>query len=99
MNIVILGAAGQLGRQLASALSAGAIALSRADADLTRPIELRQKLADLRPRIVLNAAAFTQVDRAEADAARAFAVNALGVRDLATLCRDLDCTLLHFSTD
>lgn len=95
MKIVILGAQGQLGR----ALCADWIRLSRADADLTRPLELRHTLTQLRPSVVVNAAAFTQVERAEAEAAAAFAVNALGVRDLAAICRDLDCTLLHFSTD
>ncbi len=99
MKIVILGATGQLGRQLGKVLPGDVVALGRADADLTKPMELRQTLTALRPRVVLNAAGFTQVDRAEAEPALAFAVNALAVRDLAAICRDLDCTLAHFSTD
>ncbi len=99
MKIVILGAAGQLGRQLCKVLPGDVVALRRADADLAKPAELRQILTQLRPRIVVNAAAYTQVDRAEADPGEAFAVNALAARDLANFCRDADCTLIHFSTD
>src|SRR6516165_9509389 len=99
MRIVILGAAGQLGRQLCRVLPYAVIALGRADADLTKPTELRQTLAQLRPNVVVNAAAYTQVDRAEAEPAHAFAVNSLALRDLATICRDGDYTLIHFSTD
>ena len=99
MKTVILGAAGQLGRQLCKVLPGDVAALGRADADLTRPAALRQALEQLHPDFVVNAAAYTQVDRAEADPGEAFAVNALAARDLATLCRDADCTLIHFSTD
>jgi len=99
MRIVILGAAGQLGRQLGKVLRGDVAALTRAEADLTRPAALRQALEQLHPDVVVNAAAYTQVDRAEADPGGAFAVNALALRDLATSCRDADCTLIHFSTD
>jgi dTDP-4-dehydrorhamnose reductase len=99
MKIVILGAAGQLGRQLCKVLPGDVVALRRGDADLAKPVELRQALGQLHPDVVVNAAAYTQVDRAEADPGEAFAVNALAARDLATFCRDADCTLIHFSTD
>lgn len=99
MKIVILGATGQLGRQFCIILPGKAMALTHAQADLTKPAELRQTLLTLRPDVVINCAGYTQVDHAESERADAFAVNALGVRDLATHCRDLDCTLIHFSTD
>ena len=99
MKIVILGANGQLGRQLGVTLSGEVIALSRAEADLVKPAALRQTLMQLRPRVVVNAAGYTQVDKAELHPAEAFAVNAVGVRDLAAICRDLDATLIHVSTD
>jgi dTDP-4-dehydrorhamnose reductase len=66
---------------------------------LTRPETVRRLLHDLRPDILLNCAAFNFVDRAERESAEAFAVNAHGVRELALACRDIDCTLVHFSTD
>jgi dTDP-4-dehydrorhamnose reductase len=99
MKIVILGAGGQLGRQLCKVLPGDLVALGRGDADLARSAALRQALEQLHPDVVVNAAAYTQVDRAEADPGEAFAVNALAARDLAIFCRDADCTLIHFSTD
>jgi dTDP-4-dehydrorhamnose reductase len=95
----IIGAAGQLGRDLAPRLPGDVVALSRAQADLTQHNVLRAVLADLQPTVVLNCAAYNFVDRAESDPDAAFAVNAWGVRSLATICRDLDCTLVHFSSD
>jgi dTDP-4-dehydrorhamnose reductase len=98
-NHVILGAAGQLGRDLAPRMPGEVVALSHAQADLTQPDRLRAVLTDLRPDLVVNCAAYNLVDRAETEPDAAFAVNAWGVRTLATICRDLDCTVVHFSTD
>jgi len=95
----VLGAAGQLGRDLCARLQADATPLTRADADLTDEDKLRDLLSALRPKIVINCAAYNFVDRAETEPEAAFAVNAWGVRHLARTCRDLDCTLVHFSTD
>lgn len=53
----------------------------------------------LRPAAVINTAAYTQVDRAEADADACFRINAGAVETLATVCRDLDCPLMQVSTD
>jgi dTDP-4-dehydrorhamnose reductase len=49
--------------------------------------------------VVVNCAAYNFVDKAESEPETAFAVNAWAVRDLTTICRDLDATLVHFSTD
>jgi dTDP-4-dehydrorhamnose reductase len=73
--------------------------LTRGQADLTRPETLRSALTELRPDVVLNCAAYNFVDRAESEPDAAFAVNAWGVRDLARICSELGCTLVHFSTD
>ena len=99
MRIVVLGAKGRLGRALCQVLPADAIALGRDAADLTKPAELRQTLTAHAPQVVINAAGYTDVDRAELEPKIAFAVNGMAMRDLATICRDLDCTLVHFSTD
>ena len=53
----------------------------------------------VRPDAVINCAAYNFVDRAEDEADAAFAVNVRGVRELAEVCRDLGCVLVHFSTD
>jgi dTDP-4-dehydrorhamnose reductase len=56
-------------------------------------------LSRLRPDVVVNCAAYNFVDRAESEPEAAFAVNVWAVRDLALICRDLGCTLVHFSSD
>src|SRR5947209_8068044 len=99
MKYVVLGAAGQLGRDLCPRLAGEVVALTRERADLTRPETLRAVLAELRPDVVINCAAYNFVDRAETEPEAAFAVNAWGVRALAAACRDLGCVLAHFSTD
>jgi dTDP-4-dehydrorhamnose reductase len=60
---------------------------------------MRKLLESLRPDVVINCAAYNLVDRAESDPDAAFAVNTWAVRNLALVCRDLDCLLVHFSTD
>ena len=99
MKYVVLGSAGQLGRDLCPRLPGEVIALTRETTDLTRPESLCAALTDLRPDVVINCAAYNLVDKAESESATAFAVNAWGVRDLALVCRDLGCVLVHFSTD
>ncbi|HVS34058.1 MAG TPA: dTDP-4-dehydrorhamnose reductase [Gemmataceae bacterium] len=99
MKYALLGAGGQLGHDLQSRLPGQVAAWTRAQADLTQPAAMRAAVEALRPDVVVNCAAYNLVDKAESDPAAAFAVNAWGVRDLAMTCRDLDCTLVHFSTD
>jgi dTDP-4-dehydrorhamnose reductase len=99
VKFAVVGAGGQLGRDLVQRLGADAVPLTRAEADLTQPGAVRAALQALRPDVVINCAAYNFVDRAEAEPPTAFAVNAWGVRDLALACRDLDCVLAHFSTD
>jgi dTDP-4-dehydrorhamnose reductase len=99
VKYAILGAAGQLGRDLCPRLPGDVVPLTRADADLTRPESVRALLRGLRPDVVVNCAAYNLVDRAESECDAAFVVNVWGVRALAEICRDLDCTLVHFSSD
>jgi dTDP-4-dehydrorhamnose reductase len=102
MRYAVLGAAGQLGRDLCPRLPAEVIACTRAGSpavDLTRPESLRALFDEVRPDVVINCAAYNFVDRAESEPNEAFAVNAWGVRELALLCRAHHCLLVHFSTD
>jgi dTDP-4-dehydrorhamnose reductase len=99
MRFAVLGAAGQLGRDLVPRLPGDVVPLDRTRADLADADQLKATLTDLRPDVVVNCAAYNFVDKAEAEPDAAFAVNAWGVRALARVCRDLDCTLVHFSTD
>jgi dTDP-4-dehydrorhamnose reductase len=100
MRVVVLGAAGQLGRELVRALpGATTAALTRADVDVRDRAALAARLAALAPDAVVNAAAENRVDAAEADPREAFAVNAEAVAGLARVCRDLGAFLVHLSTD
>ena len=58
-----------------------------------------EKLLTLRPEVVINCAAYTQVDKAEEEPQRAEAVNATAVANLAVACERLDCPLVQISTD
>jgi dTDP-4-dehydrorhamnose reductase len=99
LKYVILGAAGQLGRDLTPRLPGEVVALTRQHIDVTQAGELRRVLGELEPDTVLNCTAYNFVDRAESERDAAFAVNAWALGELATICRDLDCTLVTFSTD
>ncbi|SRR5258708_886837 len=99
MKYVVIGAGGQLGRDLAMRLPGEVAALTRAEAELTKPAELKAKLVELKPEIVINCAAYNFVDRAESEPEAAFAVNAWGIRDLAKTCAEQGAVLVHFSTD
>ncbi len=99
MRYAVLGAAGQLGRDLCPRLGGAVTALDRTAADLTRPDTLRATLTALQPDCVLNCAAYNFVDKAETEPDAALAVNGWGAKTLAEICRDLGCTLVHFSTD
>ncbi len=101
--ILVTGAAGQLGRELllSPARSAGVriIGVERATCDVADREALRRCIALHRPVVVINAAAYTAVDRAEAERARAFAVNADGPAYLAAACAEVGIPLFHVSTD
>src|SRR5262245_9088963 len=99
MRTVVLGAPGQLGRDICSRLPGQVIPLGRADVDLADAALMRARLSALRPDVIINCAAYNFVDRAEAEPEAAFAVNTWAVRNLALISRDLDCVLVHFSTD
>jgi len=99
IRCAVLGSAGQLGSEFCRRLPGQVAALTRSQADLTRADQMRQILQELRPEIVINCAAYNLVDRAEQEPEAAFAVNAWGVQQLALVCRDLDCVLVHFSSD
>src|SRR6478672_3076181 len=99
MKFAVIGAAGQLGHDLCPRLTGEVVPLDRTRADLTDLKLLRATLTDVRPDVVVNCAAYNFVDKAESEPEAAFAVNAWGVRQLALVCRDLKCLLVHYSTD
>ncbi|TLS69094.1 dTDP-4-dehydrorhamnose reductase [Mariprofundus erugo] len=100
MRILLAGAGGQLGRELQrSASGHDVLALNRSQMDITNAGNVMNVVRDLRPDVVVNAAAFTAVDAAESSPARAFAVNRDGPAHLALACATLSVPLIHISTD
>ncbi len=101
-SILLFGAGGQLGRELAALALARGVSLtglSRAEGDITDPVAVEVALAAHRPALVVNAAAYTAVDRAESEPDTAFAANALGPELLGQACAATGVPLLHISTD
>ncbi len=96
---VIIGGTGQLGQAFAERLGAQAIVASRPTLDIAVSGVADAFLEEHRPEIVLNCAAYNHVDRAEMEPHTAFAVNSLGVRELARACAKIGAFLVHFSTD
>lgn len=99
MTTLLFGSAGQLGRDLAPLLPGEVVALTRAEADLSTHGSVAAVVRDHAPDLVVNCAAYNLVDRAEAEPDAAFTVNAWAVRELATVCGDVDAKLVHVSTD
>ncbi len=100
-TILITGAGGQLGCELARLLPAhGEVtALDRAQLDLGDVGAIRDIVGAIRPRLIVNAAAYTAVDQAEGEPDVAEAINARGPAVLAEEARRLGAVLIHFSTD
>ena len=73
--------------------------MARAELDLARPERIASVIAELRPALVINAAAWTDVDGAESHEAAARVINAEAVAALAEACADHQCRLIHVSTD
>lgn len=98
---MIIGAVGQLGSDLVRTfdLPGEVVGLTHVDLDILAPAAARDVLRGLRPTHVVNTAAYNQVDRAEGERERAFALNAAAVGALAETCQALGATLVHFSTD
>lgn len=102
MKILVTGTAGQLAQSLLAAGLAGGVdvvALRRPQLDLTIPGTLRTAIADVEPDIVINAGAYTAVDKAESEEALAHKVNGTGAGDLAAVCARAGTSLIHISTD
>jgi len=100
-RIVLLGASGQVGTELRSLLEGTRElhALTRAEADLSQPEKLRPILRDLKPEIIVNAAAYTAVDQAESEPELAAIINARAPEVLSDEAARCGALLLHYSTD
>ena len=101
MTILLLGKDGQVGWQLQRALAPlGTVrACARADCDLADPAQIRSLVEMLRPSVIVNATAFTAVDKAESEPALAAMINTEAPRLLALAAKDCAALLVHYSTD
>ena len=101
MKLVIVGAGGRLGTALAREYREkfSVIGFDHAQLDLANADELREKLCTIDFDLLINAAAFANVDLCERECDQAFRINADAPRILAEICRDKNAKLIHFSTD
>lgn len=102
MNILITGANGQLGnemRRVSAASSNHYIFTDVAELDITNPDAIRKMVNDNHIEIIVNCAAYTNVDKAEDDYEMADLLNNKAVENLAVAAKEVDATLIHVSTD
>ena len=101
MTILVTGAEGRLGSTLAALLGARhrVAPRGRGALDITRPAEVAAAVRSVAPDVVVNCAAYNDVDGAEDDPVAAFEVNAFAVRTLARAARDAGAVLVHYGTD
>lgn len=99
-RILLTGINGQVGHALLSTLTDyEVVGLSRNELDLTNADAIRQAIREVKPSLVINPAAYTAVDKAEAEPDLASAINAKAPQVIAEEAAKLGCTLIHFSTD
>ena len=102
MKIAVIGADGQLGTDISAAIKQTnheLIGLTINDIDITDKDWTARVLKESTPQLVINTAAFHDVEKCENEPVKAFEVNALGARNLAEICNDMDAALMQISTD
>ena len=101
MRLLLTGANGQVGSELRRALAplGEVVAFDRAGLDLAQPDALIARVRDIGPRVIVNAGAYTAVDKAESEPELAFAINGMAPRVLAEEAKKLGAILVHYSTD
>jgi dTDP-4-dehydrorhamnose reductase len=102
MRILVTGGTGQLGSEWVDYLNRKGvefIALPASDFDVTDHEDTRRVMSNLNPNLIINCAAYTNVDQAEDESEKAFLINRDGVKNLAEYCASKDIKLVHFSTD
>jgi dTDP-4-dehydrorhamnose reductase len=101
LRVLLTGAAGQLGTAIAEAVPDGVtlVACSRDTLDIADAAAVRATIGSVGPDVIINAAAYTAVDRAESEHVKAFRVNETGPDNLAREAGRVGARLIHFSTD
>jgi len=102
MRIAVIGADGQLGTDICAAIDNtqdDLIHLTIEHIEVSDIDSVSRVLKEVSPQLVINTAAFHHVEKCEEEPVKAFEVNALGTRNLAMVCNDLDASIMHISTD
>lgn len=100
-KILLIGKNGQVGAELAASLPhvGQLVSLDRQQLDLSKPSHIRRMIEDVRPHIIVNAAAYTAVDQAESDGIAAQAINADAPAVIAQEAKKIGAGVVHYSTD
>jgi len=98
-KILLIGAKGQVGKELKETLTGDITALGREELDLTQKEHICQVIGSLKPDIIVNAAAYTAVDKAETEKELAKSINAIAPKILAEVARKIGAKIVHISTD
>ena len=100
-KILLTGVTGQVGQELQKTLVplGEIVSVTRQDIDLTKPELIRSAIAELKPDIIINAAAYTAVDKAETEPKLATAINGVAPTIMAESAQQIGATLVHISTD
>jgi dTDP-4-dehydrorhamnose reductase len=98
-KILILGSKGMLGQELVRVFGNDAIGWDRSDVDVADGESLKLKVGSLKPSVIINCVAYNDVDGAEDNREAAMKMNAEVPGNLAAITKDLDITLVHFSTN
>jgi dTDP-4-dehydrorhamnose reductase len=101
MNILVSGANGQLGKELMQSIPSGynVTGVGREELDISNLDMVLDVVNHISPDIIINAAAYTAVDKAESEPDKAYAINAQGAANLAEVAAAENCRLIHISTD
>ena len=100
-KILLTGITGQVGQELERTLSSigEVIGVSRAELDLGQPDQIQPRIAEIKPQVIVNAAAYTAVDKSETETDVAMTINADAPKAIARSAQDIGATLVHISTD
>jgi len=100
-KILLIGITGQVGQELYQTLPTigEVIQVGRQELDLSQPEQIQESIAQIKPDVIVNAAAYTAVDKSESESDLAMAINATAPKAIALAAQDVGAKVLHISTD